>query len=178
MRRILPWLIVLLMLLVVFTTVYSVVQQAQRRAANLPQIQLAQDTAAALDRGDVPSVLVHGNVNINKSLAPFTIIYDKQGKPVAGSGQLDGKLPKVDIGVLANSKGKDYNAVTWEPKDGVRIASVSVEADKYYVLSGRSLKEVEKNESHTLLIAASGFVITILLYGLIFVLNIRPTENY
>jgi hypothetical protein len=80
-------------------------------------------------------------------MTPFVIIYDKYGSPIAGSGYLGGSIPQVPIGVLAATQGHKINKVTWEPAKKVRIASVSVEADNYYVLGGRSLSVVESNIS-------------------------------
>src|SRR4051812_19810300 len=109
MRKYLPWLGTLLVLIVGFGTVYAAVQQSQRSAANSPQIQLAQDSSAELNRSDDPDFLLTGHVDFKNSLAPFTIIYDKKGNVVTGSGFLDGKVPKAPIGVLEAAKGKDYS---------------------------------------------------------------------
>lgn len=59
--------------------------------------------------------------------------------------------------------------MTWEPQSGVRIASVTVAAKDYYVLSGRSLTEVEKNESETFRIAFIGGVLSLLVLGVVLV---------
>jgi hypothetical protein len=85
------------------------------------------------------------------------------------TGYLDGKIPIVPLGVLENSKGKDYNFVTWQPKSGVRIASVSVSAKNYYVLSGRSLKEVEKRIDLLFNYVAFGcaFTTSLVLFGVL-----------
>jgi hypothetical protein len=179
MNRLLPWIAVLIMITAAFGTIYAVTQQAQRNDANSPQIQMSQDVATKLDDNANPTVLMTSQVDINKSMAPFTVIYDKNGKPVAGSGFSNQKLPQIDKGVLESSQGKDYNAVTWKPSGDTRIAAVVVEANKYYVLSGRSLKEVEKNESTTLLISAIGWFVTVLLLGGLFALGAqRSDETY
>lgn len=164
MKKHLSWYLSVLLLVIIFGTLYVVVQQAQRSAANWPQIQIARDLAAELD---VAPLMPESDskVNINSSLAPFTVIYDKKGKPVGGSGRLDGKLPAVPIGVLTSAVGHDYSAITWEPKDGVRVAAVSVSAKNYYVVSGRSLKEVEKNESQTSTLSAIGLLTSLVVLG-------------
>jgi hypothetical protein len=167
MKKLLPWFGVLAVLVVVFGTVNTVVQQAQRRDANYPQIQLAEDTAAALDHGGKPLSLVHGNVDLAASLAPFTVIYDKSGNVIAGSGYLNGHVPRAPLGVLTASRSDTYNAVTWQPQAGVRIASVSVAANNYYVLSGRSLTEVEKNENVTFQYSLFGGLVSMVLFGLV-----------
>jgi hypothetical protein len=141
-----------------------VVQQAQRADANYPQIQLAEDTAAQLKSSFNPSIPASlAPADMRSSLAPFIIIYDKKGKVVSGSGYLNGKVAKAPLSMLEASKGKDYNAETWQPQKGVRIAAVTVTSDKYYVLSGRSLKEVEKNENRTFWLAFAGFILSLLL---------------
>ena len=166
MQKILPWIATVLVLLVGFGTIYVVTQQAQRNDANWPQIQLARDAATAVNN-KLESFNVGSQVDMAKSLAPFTNLYDKTGKPVAGTGFLDGKMPKVDPGVLDNAKGHDYNAVTWEPKEGVRIAAVAVAGKDYYVVSGRNMKEVEKNENTTLVLSALGFLASLIVLGLL-----------
>ena len=159
-----------LILIIIFGTMYGVVQQAQRQAANYPQIQIAEDTAAALNQGAKPAALTSGNVSLNTSLAAFAIIYDKSGHVVGGSGYLNGRVPTVPYGVLRAANDKAYHFVTWQPQAGVRIAAVTVAADNYYVLSGRSLKEVEASENITFQIAFIGGVTALVVLTTVFVL--------
>lgn len=163
-------------LITIFATIYSVAQQVQRSDANNPQIQIAEDTAAALSRGQVNQILPGGAVDMAKSLAPFTIIYDKKGEVFLSTGYLNGKVPKASLDMLEASKGKTYSAVTWEPQDTVRIAAVTVAAKDYYVLSGRSLTEVEKNETNTLWLALIGGIVSLVLLGVIIVVRTLGTE--
>lgn len=176
MKKLLPWIMVLVLITVVFGTIYSVVQQAQRNDANWPQIQISEDIAVKLNDKADPLVLMGDQVDIAKSLKSFSVIYDKKGKAVSGSGFINDKLPKIDKGVLENSKGKDYNAVTWKPVGETRIAAVVVEAKDYYVLSGRSLKEVEKNEDNTLMISLLGWLVSVLILLGLFAASVRGQE--
>jgi hypothetical protein len=177
MRRLLPWIAVFAIITVIFGTIYVVTQQAQRNDANWPQIQMSQDIAARLNDKADPDFQFSDQVDITKSLKPFSVIYDKDGKPIAGSGFINSKLPTIDKGVLENSKDKDYNAVTWKPTKDARIAAVVVEAKGYYVLSGRSLKEVEKNENTTLLYSGLGWLFSVmLLAGILAILSFRNSD--
>ncbi len=153
-------------LIVIFGTIYGVAQQVQRTDANMPQIQIAEDTAAALNKGESSRIVGEGSVDMASSLAPFTIVYDKKGQVFLSSGYLNNKVPKASLSMLEASKGEDYSAVTWEPQKDVRIASVTVAAKDYYVLSGRSLTEVEKNETHTFQLAFIGGIIALMLLGI------------
>jgi hypothetical protein len=166
MKRLITLLATAGVIIIIFGTIYTVVQQAQRNGANSPQIQMAEDTAAQIKGGADPYIAsTLSPVNMKSSLAPFTIVYDKKGNPVSGSGYLDGKVPKAPVGILQSSKGKDYHAVTWEPQSNVRIAAVTVTAKDHYVLSGRSLTEVEKNENETFKLSLIGGILALLVVG-------------
>jgi hypothetical protein len=161
MKKLLPLLVVLAVVTIIFGTIEVTVQQSLRMGANDPQIQLAEDAASALNDGASPLSLVQSKVDINKSLAPFVIIYDKSGHVVSGNGYLNGRLPTIPIGALTSSRGQDYSFVTWQPQNDVRLASVSVAANNYYVMSGRSLKEVEKREQQTMRLVAFGYALSV-----------------
>lgn len=163
----LPLILTIGLITLVFGTIYVVGQQILRQSANDPQVQLAQDAAQKLNNGSAPASLDTSMVNMATSLAPFIIIYDKSGSVVAGSGYLAGNIPSVPIGVLQNSSHYAYNAVTWQPMSTVRIASVTVSADNYYVLSGRSLKQVEIRENLVLELVLLGWFVSVI--GLVMV---------
>jgi len=127
--------------------VYGGIQQTYRNGADDPQLQMAADGAAALAAGATPASLVGtGEVNLRDGLAPFTVVYGQDKKPVAGNGRLDGALPIPPAGVLEAAAVSSRNRVTWQPRSGVRIATVVVPvADgRGWVLAGRSLREAER----------------------------------
>lgn len=128
--------------------VYLVEQQSLRINANDPQIQMAEDAAAALTKGaSVESILPSGQVNIASSLAPFVIIFDDSGKPVASSALLHDQIPSYPTGVFDYVRKNGEDRVTWQPEPGVRIASVVVAYSgtlNGFVMAGRSLRETEK----------------------------------
>lgn len=129
---------------------YITVQQSERQAANDPQIQMAEDTAAALDGGaPVDSVIPKVQVEMSTSLAPFIVVYDTDGKPTASSGSLNGQMPEYPKGALDSAKGSGENRVTWQPNGTVRIASVVVPYKGGFVMAGRNMREVEQRESQT-----------------------------
>lgn len=174
MKKLLPWAAGLATLVVIFGTIYGVAQQVQRNDANYPQIQLAEDAAAALNGGAKPAALTSpGRVNLAASLAPFLIIYDRSGQPVAGTGYLAGRLPRLPYGVLTSARGLSYNYVTWQPRADLRFAIVSVAANNYYVASGRSLTEVEKNETKTFQLSMVGGVVSAAIVVTAFLLSRR-----
>jgi len=140
--------------------VYAAVQQDLRMGANDPQLRLAEDAAGALDGGAQPSTLVGSSkVDVAASLAQFVVIFDTSGTVLATDGQLDGHDPVPPLGVLDAARQNPPNRVTWQPREGVRIASVTVPWHGGTVLAGRSLREVERQEDNILLIAAAAWLV-------------------
>ena len=126
---------------------YLAVQQAIRLGANDPQVQIAEDTAAALADGTAATALVgERKVDLSASLAGFVIVFDEAGRPLAGSAELDGRLPLPPPGVFDQARRAGQNRFTWQPGPGVRTAAVLVHhagARSGFVLAGRSLREAE-----------------------------------
>src|SRR3954451_18288424 len=105
--------------------VYGAVQQGYRQPANDPQIQMAEDAAQQLQAGAQPQALIgteSAKVEMSRSLAPFLIVYDASGKPMACSAQLFGSTPELPAGVFAYVRQSGEDRLTWQPAEGVRIA--------------------------------------------------------
>lgn len=133
---------------------YAIPQQVLRNGANDPQIQMATDLAAKLESGTtLANAMPAGDVDLARSLAPFVIVYDEQGRPLAGQGKLDGGIPAPPAGVFDHVRQHGEERVSWQPVLGsarsVRIAAVVERvggAHPGFVLAGRSLREVEMRE--------------------------------
>ncbi len=142
--------------------VFGSMQQLLRQAANDPQIQIAEDAAAALDGGSSPGSLVSSTrVDIAHTLAPFLLFYDMNGKPTAGSGLLAGSLPDYPLGALQAARQAGENRVTWQPRPDVRIASVAVPFNAGYVVAGRSLRETERRVALMQTLAFLAWLVTL-----------------
>lgn len=129
---------------------YATVQHNYRSSLNDPQIQWAEDGAAALAAGRVPEEIVPRGVLIEaeKSLAPFIAVYDKDGTPLEASATIDNLPPKPPIGVFEYAKKYGGNRVTWQPNQSTRIALVVkyVPEKDWFVAAGRNMREVERRE--------------------------------
>jgi len=168
--------------------IYLSVQQTLRHLANDPQIQLAEDIAAALSRGETPALLrapTSERLDIAQSLAPFVITYNANGQPEFATGRLDGKTPTPPSGVLEHARVQGQNRVTWMPRHDVRCAAVVVPysgAHSGFVLAARSLRETEVRVSligHLILVAWLASLVTLALATLALALIARlfPTSS-
>lgn len=141
--------------------VYLVAQQDGRWQANQPQVQLAEDAAARLDAGGTPAGQVGPvQIDVARSLAPFVVVYGLTGNVLATDGTLDGAAPAVPPGILASARATGRDAVTWQPRAGVRIATVTVPWSGGSV-AGRSLRLVEEHATALELIVGAGWLATL-----------------
>ena len=150
--------------------VYVVVQQTLRQSANDPQIQIAQDYAGALSKGEaqasalVPSI---PTVEISASLSPFLAIYSATGTPVGSSSALDSKLPSLPANVFVTALKKGEYRFTWQPKKDLRVAAViapySSADEKGFVMVGRPLTETDMRIKQLAVITAAATALAWLL---------------
>lgn len=143
---------------------YTGIQQNYRQSLNDPQIQMAEDGAAALASGvsiaQVVPVGAVGTVDLAKSLAPWVGIYDASGNALVSSGTLNGTMPQPPRGVFDDTRTglplivghhftssfpQNENRISWQPNPSVRQAIVVVWAPqaKQFVVIGRNMREVE-----------------------------------
>ena len=135
--------------------IYASVQQVHRSAANDPQLQVSRDISDRLNnkRGPIDKWFNTDTIDISRSLAVFTTLYNYNDEPVVSTGLLNGKKPSLPRGVFDFAKRSGENVFTWQPESGVRVAVVlkSVQSPDYsFVAVGRSLFEVEKREKDLL----------------------------
>jgi hypothetical protein len=125
--------------------VYLAVQQVGRQTANDPQLQIARDAASSLASGQAAAVITNGpTIDIGRSLAPWITVIDEDGKIVSSSARLHGNPRTVPAGVLDHARRSGEERVTWQPEEGVRMATVVVHnKGGGFVVAGRSLQESE-----------------------------------
>lgn len=155
------WVLAAIIISGLFGIFYGAVQQVLRSGADDPQIQLAEDTATSLMAGKrVEDVISTNQIDIATSLAPYIIVFDAQGKPVASSARLNGRIPAIPAGIFDYVRQNGEDRLTWQPQPGVRSAIVVTQvkgANPGFVLAGRSLREVEKREDNILHIVIIGW---------------------
>lgn len=149
------WLPLALAITLLCGIVYLSAQQMLRQAANDPQVQLAEDAAAGLLAGrPVDAVVPPGKVDIGAGLAPWVMVFDDAGRPLATSGEL-GSLPLPPSGVFEAARRSGQTRLTWQPAPGVRVAAVVQRyggARPGFVVAGRSLRESEARTDQLLLL--------------------------
>ncbi len=144
--------------------IFVSVQQSLRLGANDPQIQLAHDSLVGAINGPV--------IDVSSSLASFEIIFDEQHNVLAATGQLDGKTPTPPAVVFEYAKTHSDDRFTWEPKSGVRLATVVVHHDGGYVLAARNMREVEIREDRAQTYALATLALLIII-GLVLIVVIK-----
>ena len=141
--------------------VFAGAQHVYRSDANDPQYQMAEDAAHRLDAGAEPADVIPAGprVDLGASLAPFIAVYDSQGTPQASNSVLDGvNGPTPPQSVLDQAVSRNPDVITWQPRDGVRMAIVAFPWKGGTVVAGRSLTLIEQRTSDLLTLLILGGV--------------------
>ena len=149
---------------------YTAVQQNYRMSANDPQIQMAEDTAAAWNQGQSPQSLVpKTQVDAVKSLAPFVILVDKNDQIIGSNMNFNGSPSLPPKGVFGDASRKGELRFTWQTEGGNRYATIVEPVNNGYVVVARSLHEVENREQQLTAMAAltlfGVFIVLVIAYA-------------
>jgi hypothetical protein len=179
-RTLIAWIPLAILASMTAFLVYTAVQQSQRSGSNDPQIQMAEDTARALEAGADPASIVGTTpIDAGLSLAPFIIIYDETQKPIASGALLSGKVPVPPGGIFDYVLGKSRDGgpyslrktdvpgeerFSWEPQSGLRFATVVTHyggTHPGFVLAARSMHEIEQRIQYTFFISLFAYVLAL-----------------
>lgn len=146
MKTLLVWLPFVAISSIFCTLVAIMVQQDVRISANYPQIQIAED---------VSLTALSSEVDLSKSIAPFITVFGMGRNVIESTAVLHGSVPVPPKGVFDYARAHGEDRFTWQPEAGVRVAAVVVyhplgytgTTTPSFVMSGRSLREVEILES-------------------------------
>jgi hypothetical protein len=160
-----------------FGSIDLAVQQDYRQSANDPQIQLAEDATVALDHGLTPQWNASNQIDAGTSLAPFIVIYNSTGTPVAASGLINGVMPTIPAGIFASVSAHGEDRVTWQTPTGLRFAAIIVSYKNGYVMAARSLREVEIREDKLNMQVGIPYLISFILVAVYCVCKWRETKK-
>ena len=165
-----------------YTVIFFINQQSLRQGANDPQMQISQDAALQLASGKSLEIFLDTKlVDIEASLSPYIFVYDDKGVLLFSSARLSGNVPSIPKGVLSYTRANKIDKVTWQPRSGVRQAIVAryyEGSQKGFVVSGRSLLEVEARIDHTLKqMLMLWFVSVVFLVAINYLLNFKTNRK-
>jgi hypothetical protein len=164
-RRILAWCAAIAVTTLLFGTVYVVAQQLGRLGANDAPLRLATQVASEVRGGQSATLAAQPHVDLSRSLAPFVVVEDAQGRTTAGSGFLDNKLVSLPTGVLADAARGGEDDVTWQPQGDLRFATVTLRVGDRFVTAGQSLKPSEDRDSTIQLLVGLSWLTAMLVIG-------------
>ena len=155
---------------ILFGTIYVVAQQLDRLGANDAPLRLASQVAAELREGQTTTVDAQPHVDLSRSLAPFVVVEDAQGRASDGSGFLKGTLVSLPSGVLASAAKSGRDNVTWQPAPGLRFATVTLRVGNQFVSAGQSLQPSEVRDGTIRLLVGFGWLVSMLVLAAVWLL--------
>jgi hypothetical protein len=104
-------------------------------------------------------------VDVVRSLAPWVTVYDADGTPLASSGSYLGKAPVIPDQARADARAGELS-FTWEPVDGLRMATIVEPFPGGMVVAARSMQHEEEQQTRTLAIAAAAWIAALTAAGI------------
>ena len=151
---------------VILGAVYVGVQQDIRSSVNLPQLQIAEDAATFLSSEYTPAAVVPRcvmQVDADRSLAPFVMVFDDRGTLLESSASFSGILLQPPHGVFDYVRAHGEDVLTWQTMSGARIAIVVARFSNTsmvttgsttapvtrsgFVVAGRNLHQAEQDKN-------------------------------
>ena len=158
MRQLIAAVLAVLLSAAVFGTVYLVTQQIERAGADDAPARLASQVAAELTSGSTRTVDDAAPVDLGRSLAPFVVVVNRTDTVTNGTATLDGVPPTLPAGVMASTRATGRDAVTWQPREGLRFATVELAVGSRVVIAGQSLAPSENvTDRLAMVIVGAGF---------------------
>jgi hypothetical protein len=118
------WIAVALIATIVCATVWLGWGLSLRSGADRQPERLAQAARTRLAAGTGPQAVLPAPVDAASSSAPFVMVFDRNGRLLASSGELDGQPPQLPAGVLDWVLRHGEDRITWQPAPGLREATV------------------------------------------------------
>ena len=163
------FLLILVIVTLLVGGIYVTDQQMLRLGANDPQIQLSEDLSHNLSSGQIdPSAAFQNDLSIdlNQSISPFSAVFDDQGNLISSNAHLGQSPLSLPSGIFDYVRQNGEDRITWQPRPGLRFATVinhfSSNDQSGFVMSGRSLREVEDRINQLTLQAGFGWLITLI----------------
>lgn len=147
--------------------IFLISQQVVRLGANMQLVQNSQDIAQnVMQQSTIPTNFPPQKVDMAKSLALFFYVYDQNLKLLGTTATLDGSVVEIPKGVLEYAKAKGEDRVTWQPKKGIRnaiVVSYFKGKSEGFIVTGRSLREIEKLEDTLQTLVGVGWILTLII---------------
>ncbi len=168
MERLIRWVAAAIVVTAVFGAIYVIAQQVERQGADDAPTRLASQVASQLRHGQTAAPTSAQTVRIDESDAEFFVVYDRQDRPLFGTGVLDGELAAVPRGVIDSARESARGTVTWEPRAGLRFAVDPLAVGGRVVIAGESLAPVEQRIDRLGLLVLVAWGATILVLAVAF----------
>jgi len=169
-----PFLAASAIVTIIMLLVYAAVQQSYRSSANDPQLQIAADISERLKTGGNIERYFGDTIDLERGLGWFAGLYESNGKTIRSSGYLDGVHPLFPKGVFEFARLNGEDVVTWQPRPGVRMATVVLHVNLpavEYIVVGRSLREVESREHQLVLMVLISWLVSLGIIGIAFLIR-------
>jgi hypothetical protein len=164
--RLVPWVVGAFILTVSIFAIYLTAQNLERSGADDAPERLASQVLSNPPADPA-------RVDLATSKAAFWVVYNADGTPTDGNGYLDGELAQLPKGVISTAIARGIDRVTWEPRDGLRFATVEIHDGDRVIAAGQSLEPSESRIDNVGLLLLLGWITSLMLLLIGAVVHLR-----
>jgi hypothetical protein len=147
----------------IFGAIYVVAQQIERQDANDSPSRLASQIVSELNSGGTSTLDSGPRIDLTTSLAEFYVVYDETDTAISGTGYVGSDLATLPAGVIDAARASGEDTVSWQPRPGLRFATVAVRSDHFVVVAGQSLAPSESRTDAIGVLVAALWAVTMAL---------------
>lgn len=142
------WLVIVGVATILLIAIYALTLISTRLAANDQPIAQAQAVKNQLENGEQPSDAIPAvKTDLRKDYSVFVTVTDSSEHVLATSATLDSQPSLPPAGTFAYTKDHGSDRFTWQPKDGVRLATYILRygtaPNDGFIITGQSLKQAD-----------------------------------
>jgi hypothetical protein len=145
--------------------IYGASQQIIRQSAYDMPLMSVETAEARIGLGQqLSTILPNISVDLSKPYGFFFSAYTEQKQLAIAPTTVHGTPVVPPPGVFAYARAHSINKLTWQPVDGVRVATVIIyePQTKTYLVAGRDLRDYESRIERLGLMIAVGWVVTMI----------------
>ncbi len=151
-----------LIILLIFSTIYLVMQQTLRLEANQQPLRIASQIQSNWVNGQIMDTSFLPKVELSDSAYAFGAVFNENGEVLSTNATFKGSDLDIPTGVLSKARNSGLDKVTWQPDSTHRFAIVAMAQANNVFVAGQSLRPTEDLISQLGLFIGAAMALTLL----------------
>ncbi len=155
-------LVVNLVIVLIFATIYLVMQQTLRLEANQQPLRITSQMQSNWINSQIMDTSFLPKVELDNSAYAFAAVFNEKGEILSTNATFKASDLDIPTGVLSTARNNGLDKVTWQPDATHRFAIVAMAQANNVFVAGQSLRPTEDLTNQLGKLIGGAMVVTIL----------------